>query len=132
MSHTHCIVICGQSIFALALEAALTHNPTPPTSEIAVVRVHPHLPDVAERIAGLHPSLVLLENCGNHQALTLTLLKQCIPLVALDLESGQGILMTGQPVAVSHHLDFDRLLGYLHATSNELPQKRMAPAKSVY
>jgi hypothetical protein len=108
------VVICGQSIFALAMEAALVSKSEPGPE---IVRVHPHLPAIIERIAALQPAVVLLENCGNHQALTLALLRRAIPLVELDLDTGQGMLLTGQPVTFARRPDLDRLIGTLQTTA---------------
>jgi hypothetical protein len=108
------VVICGQSIFALAMEAALVSKSGPGPE---IVRVHPHLPAIIERIAALQPAVVLLESCGDHAALALALLRRAIPLVALYLDTGQGVLMTGQPVTFAHRPDLDRLIDTLQTAT---------------
>ena len=50
------VVICGQSIFLLAIEAGLAALP-----EVDVARFNPHVPAVADRIATREPDVVVVE-----------------------------------------------------------------------
>ncbi len=108
MSNLHSIVICGHSIFAHALESALMQVGT-----VEVIRLHPHLPAIVERIVSLHPTLVLVECGDTYNDLAMSLLIQGVPLVSLEVEAGQGTLLTGRPVALASRSDLDLLLGQL-------------------
>ncbi len=80
---------------------------------VDVVRLHPHLPAIVDRIVDLRPTLVLVECGESHNDLTIALLAQGVPLVSLDIEAGQGTLFTGRPVALASWVDLTRLLGEL-------------------
>lgn len=116
MHTTHCVIICGQSIFAHALEAALLE-----CAGLDVVRLHPHLPAIIERISALHPILVLLECDGEQGDLMLNLLDRGVPLVTFDSDAGQGMLFTGRPVALTSQHDLNQLIGQL-AMNPSLPE----------
>jgi hypothetical protein len=110
------MVICGQTIFAHALEAALAMpKAVVPFEESAseVIRLHPHLPDIVQRIADLHPTVVLLEYSEARSDLVLALLNRGIPLVELDIENGCGMLLTGRTVALSRPGDLRRLIAQI-------------------
>jgi hypothetical protein len=108
MSSSHRVIVCGQSIFAHALEAALMEE-----GAVDVIRLHPHLPAIVERIVSLRPTLVLVECGETHNDLTIALLTQGVPLVSLDIEAGQGTLFTGRPVALASQPDLARLIRHL-------------------
>jgi hypothetical protein len=105
LSSFYRIVVCGQSIFAHALEAALKED-----AAVDVIRLHPHLPAIVERITEFRPTVVLLENSAEHSALVLALLEHDIPLVQLDVESGASRLLTGRALPLASDPDVDRLL----------------------
>ena len=56
MDRVQRVVICGQSIFLLAIEAGLAALP-----EVEVSRFDSRLPAVADRIAALEPDVVVVE-----------------------------------------------------------------------
>jgi hypothetical protein len=59
----------------MAIEASLTERP-----DLAVMRLNPHLPDVAGRITSLAPAAVIIERGGNGD-LALALLGRGFPLI---------------------------------------------------
>ena len=77
--HNQQIIIYGTSILMMAIESILTER-----SGIHVVRLDPNLPDVAVQTVALAPAGVILEQNQANVALTLVLLNQKIPLVAID------------------------------------------------
>jgi len=79
------IVVCGQSIFMLAIEAGLVALP-----EVHVVRFNSHLPAVADRIAALEPDAVITDVDEGNRDLALALLERGLPLIELD--ETQGVL----------------------------------------
>lgn len=96
MSSISRIVICGQSIFIMAIEAGLAQ-----LTELEVVRLNPHLPAVLERISTLQPDLVLIEHYQGYGDLALDILNRGLPLVILNGQKEQGILLTGRAVSAS-------------------------------
>ena len=93
MNDSRRIVICGASIYMLAIESGL--------SEMAVgdvVCVDPHLPNTVERICLLEPHAVIMERNGKSNQLALEILCQSIPLIVLD-EAQRSIT-----VLVTEHL----------------------------
>ena len=85
MEHMQRVVICGQSIFMLAIEAGLAGLP-----EVDVVRFNSFLPAVVDRIAALEPDVVLVERDSGDAVLLLALLERGFPLIKLD--EAQGVL----------------------------------------
>jgi len=79
------IVVCGQSIFILAIEAGLVALP-----EVNVVRFNSHLPAVADRIAALEPDAVITDVDEGNRDLALALLERGLPLIEVD--ETQGVL----------------------------------------
>jgi hypothetical protein len=104
MNPTHRIIICGQSIFLMAIEAGLSNR-----SELEVIRLQPHSPDVTERIAALKPNLVVVEQNSTCNQLILALLSRDLALVELN-EKGQGTLLTRRDVSISNPTDLTRLI----------------------
>jgi ABC-type Fe3+-hydroxamate transport system substrate-binding protein len=90
------IVICGQSIFAMAIEASLATLP-----EVEVIRLHAYLPTLIERITTLQPDIVVIEHNQSRSDLALVLLSRGLPLVVLDSKQNQGLLITGHAFPVS-------------------------------
>lgn len=83
MSKARRIVICGDSIYILAIESGLSKM-----AEGEIVRINPSLPDILERIRLLAPHMVILEQNGKYHELALEIQSQGIPLVALDEAQG--------------------------------------------
>ncbi len=96
MSATSRVVICGQSIFVLAVESSLTTLPN-----VEVIRLHAHLPALLERIFTLQPNVVVLEQKQSRSNLALALLGLGLPVITLDSEQMQGTLITGRSFPVS-------------------------------
>jgi len=110
----HNIVICGQSIFLLALESALLE-----VSSSKVTRLHSHLPSVIEHITALHPLVVFIERADEQKDLAWTLLSQEIPLVEIDIKTGRSTLLTGRTISLLDQRDFDALIAQLTAVASE-------------
>jgi hypothetical protein len=90
------IVICGQSVFVMAIEAGLAALP-----DVEVIRLHAYLPTLIERINALQPDMVVIEHDQNRSDLALALLSRGLPLIVLDGEQTQGLLITGRTFPVS-------------------------------
>jgi hypothetical protein len=112
------IVLCGQSIFLHTIEAALTENPA-----IEVLRLHPNLPSIVERIVAWQPDIVLVERKPKHSELVLALLGLGLPLVELDIGKKQAVALTGRQVAVVGVSDL------LQVIEQVAPSERIAPSK---
>lgn len=105
------VVICGQSIFVLAIEASLAALPG-----VEVIRLHAHLPALLERITMLQPDVVVIEQNQSRGELTLALLGIGLPVIALNNDQMQGTLITGHPFPVS---DLTKLISHRGNTSWE-------------
>jgi hypothetical protein len=81
------IVICGASIYMLAIESGLSAM-----AELDVVRINPYLPNTVERISALEPHAVIIELKGKNSPLALEILCQNIPLIVLD-EARRSIMV---------------------------------------
>jgi ABC-type Fe3+-hydroxamate transport system substrate-binding protein len=79
MKDSRRIVICGASIYILAIESGLAAK-----AEGDVVRINLNHPDTIERVLDYKPSLVILERNGKNDQNTLENLSQDIPLIVLD------------------------------------------------
>lgn len=90
------IVICGQSVFIMAIEARLAALPA-----VEVTRFHAYLPTLLERISLLQPDVVVIEHSQSRSDLALALLSRGLPLVVLNDEQTQALLVTGQSFLVS-------------------------------
>jgi ABC-type Fe3+-hydroxamate transport system substrate-binding protein len=99
------IALCGQSLFLTAIEAGLATLPG-----IEVTRFHPHLPGAAERIMALKPDLVMMEQDKGDSDLALVLLNGGLPLVELDTQHQQAMLLTGNSFSISDTTDLIRLI----------------------
>jgi ABC-type Fe3+-hydroxamate transport system substrate-binding protein len=91
MSNARRIVICGDSIYMLAIESGLSKM-----AEGDVVRINPSIPDILERIRLLAPHVVILEQNRKYNQLALEIQSQGIPLVALDEAQGSIKILTGE------------------------------------
>jgi hypothetical protein len=87
MKESRRIVICGASIYMLAIESGLSAM-----AELDVVRINPYLPNTVERISVLEPHVVIIELKGKNSALALEILCQNIPLIVLD-EARRSIMV---------------------------------------
>lgn len=96
MPSTSRVIICGQSIFLMAIEAGLAK-----LAEVEVVRLNPHLPAVFERISTLQPDLVVIEHNQGHGDLALDLLSRGLSLVVLNPQQEDAMLLTGRTVSAS-------------------------------
>jgi len=105
MSLRHCIAICGESIFLMAIEAGLAALPG-----VEVTRFDPHLPDVVARIVSIAPDVVILERGGDDGGLTRELLSHGLLLVELNANQSTVTLLTGHEVTVSGAADLIELV----------------------
>ncbi len=87
MKDSHRTVICGDSIYMLAIESALSG-----ITDGDVERLSPYLPNTLERIKALEPLVVIIERTGKTSELALEILAQSIPLIILD-ESRRTIMV---------------------------------------
>ncbi len=90
MKNSRRIVICGASIYMLAIESGLSAM-----AEGDVVRINPNLPNPLERISLLEPHVVIIEPNGKNNELALEILCQSIPLIVLD-EARRSIMTLGR------------------------------------
>ena len=79
MERTQRVVICGQSIFMVAIEAGLAGLP-----EVEVIRFDSRLPAVADRIAAVKPKLVLVERISGDGSVGSEMLQRGLPVIELD------------------------------------------------
>ncbi len=118
MTHAHVtkairpVIICGQSIFANALQAALLEN-----ESFIVMRFHPYLPAVVERIVALEPAVVLLERERQQSDLALALLDQGVPLITLDVNTSGGTLLTGRYIPLTSPADLAQVVAQIVSVS---------------
>ena len=87
MKDSRRIVVCGASIYMLAIESGLSAM-----AEGDVVRINPYLPNIVERINVLEPHVVIVELNGKNSELVLENLNQNIPLIVLD-EAGRSFMV---------------------------------------
>ena len=90
------LVICGQSIFVMAIEARLAECPA-----IEVIRLNLYMPDLLRRIITWQPDVVVLEYKQSHDDLALALLGHNLDLIVLNAQQDRGLLLTGQPFSMS-------------------------------
>ena len=96
MNHLQRIVICGTSIFSMAVEAGLAALP-----DIDVVRLDPHLPGGGDRVAALKPDAVIVERDGVSAGLALDLLGRGFPVIELDTAEGMLTILNRHQIRVS-------------------------------
>ncbi len=123
MNSHHRIVICGESIFLMAIEASLVDVPG-----IDVVRLDPHFPAVADRIVALEPDVVVIERDQGHGDLALALLNQGLPLLELDSQHNQATLLTGARVVAA---EVDSLIQVLEHVHNQRKQDHLTSTGGV-
>ena len=87
------IVICGTSIYMMAIETGLRTK-----AELEVLRVNPHLPNAAERIAALKPDAFVVERDDHSSRLVMALLGQGFPLMFLDPLERKITILVGHQV----------------------------------
>lgn len=80
-------VICGDSIYMLAIESGLSA-----VTGGDVIRIHPNLPNITDRIKALEPRAVIIERTGKNSQIAMNLLEQGIPVVVLD-EAQRSVLV---------------------------------------
>jgi ABC-type Fe3+-hydroxamate transport system substrate-binding protein len=104
MNPTRRVVICGQSLFLMAIEAGLAGVP-----DIEVTRLdQPTL----SRLTALAPSLIISER-DNDEALVRTLVNRDLPLVQLDVSQSEVRVFSETSVQVAGIDDLIRLIGQL-------------------
>jgi hypothetical protein len=100
--------------------------------EVEIIRLHPHLPAIVERIVSLHPTLVLVECGDTYNDLTMSLLIQGVPLVSLDVEVGQGTFLIGRTVALASRPDLDLLLEQLTGRPMDVEASAVFIRRTLY
>lgn len=87
MNDSRRIVLCGASIYMLAIESGLSKM-----EEVDIVRIDPYHPNSVERINELEPNVVIMERNGDHSVLALDILWENKPLIVLD-EARRSIMV---------------------------------------
>jgi len=105
MDHVQRVVICGESIFLMAIEAGMAA-----LLGVEVARFDPYLPDVAARIKSMAPDVVILEQGGDVGGLARELLSHGLLLVELNANQSTVTLLTGHEVTVSGAADLIELV----------------------
>jgi hypothetical protein len=90
------VIICGQSVFVMAIEARLAECPA-----IEVIRLNIYMPDLLKRILAWEPDMVVLEHNQGHGDLALGLLGRNVPLIVLNAQQDRGLWLTGEPFSIS-------------------------------
>jgi hypothetical protein len=90
MKQARRIVICGASIFAMAIETSLRSLPG-----VATQRLNPDIPEVLDRITATQPDAVLVERDDRLIELLTPLLDCRIPLLILDATTGVLSILDG-------------------------------------
>jgi hypothetical protein len=90
------LVICGQSVFVMAIEARLAEFPA-----IEVVRLNIYMPDLLKRIITWQPDMVVLEHNQGHGDLVLALLGHNLDLIVVNAQQDRGLWLTGHTFSVS-------------------------------
>ncbi|MCP4544813.1 MAG: hypothetical protein GY832_47715 [Chloroflexi bacterium] len=99
------IIICGESIFMMCIEAGLAA-----LSETEVDRVASCSPNFVEHVMAKRPDLIVIEkNCG-HSDSTLTLLSRGLHIVEIHPNSSQVTLLTGHRYPITDLKDIIRLI----------------------
>ena len=111
------IVICGVSLFAMAIETSLTRLLD------SVTRLDPHVPEAAERIVRLNPDVVLIERNEGQGDLALALLGMGIPLIELDVERKQAVALTGRLLPAIGVADLTQMIAQLVLHSHRTSKK---------
>ncbi len=105
MSTPYRIILCGQSIFLMSIEAGLAALP-----EVEVIRVSSYLSAIAERIEARQPNLVVLERNSDSSDLALALLSRSLPVVELHPQTEQVTFLTGRQLQISRPEDMVELI----------------------
>lgn len=100
MDHIRRIVLCGDSVFLLAIESSLATLP-----QVETIRINPHIPDVLARIAAQEADLIILEKGTNNGKIPLALLQGSIPLIIMDSDKHNLTIVTGTQVQVAEFSD---------------------------
>jgi hypothetical protein len=85
------IVICGDSIYLLAIEFGLCAR-----AEGDVVRIDPDLPNIVEQVSLLDPLAVIIERDRKNDDLALELFCRNIPLIMLDEARHSIMVLVGE------------------------------------
>ncbi len=99
------IIICGQSIFLMAIKAGLAALP-----EVEVERVTPCLPDLVKQVMAKQPDLIVIEENNGHGDLALTLLSRGLNIVEINPNSSQVTLLTGRRYPITELEDMVHLI----------------------
>lgn len=107
------ILVCGHSLFLLAVEAALAT-----IQGVAVIRYPFHFTLSVERIMALNPVVVVMEwGAETNSALFLTLLQQRIPLLLVDAASPHAYLLRSHEIPLTSPLDLAGLLATVNGVN---------------
>ncbi|MGC9336458.1 MAG: hypothetical protein ACP5JJ_20155, partial [Anaerolineae bacterium] len=93
MGQRKLVVLFGESLFLEAVEACLAHEP-----DMGVMRIHPSVADIGQRLASINPDLVVLDwnvpNCGD--ALAFLQERPGVPVLCLDMTCSKVIVLTSR------------------------------------
>ncbi len=99
------IIICGESIFLMSIEAGLAALP-----EVEVERVTLYLPDLVEQVMDKQPDLIVIEENGSNGDLALALLSRGLSIVKIHPNSSQVTLLTGRRYPITELQDMVHLI----------------------
>ena len=95
MSERSCIFIYGQSIFLQAIIAGLQRQPN-----IDLHKFDPHHPLIGTLLRQAKPTLLIIEVGGDEDWLMGDLLAGDIPILVVDIGTGQSKLLTSEPLPI--------------------------------
>ena len=93
MRERFCIFVFGQSLFMQAILMGLQQHPT-----IDAQAIDPRSPLLGTRLRHTRPCLLILEVGGETELLPTDLLAADIPILIVNIQSGNSKLMTGEPL----------------------------------
>jgi len=99
------VVLCGTSVFLMAIEVRMARQPG-----MEVVRIDPHLPGAKARVLDLSPDVIIMERSDNHAELAQALLNEGLPLVEMDGSRSAATVLSGRQVRVSEMEDLVRVI----------------------
>ncbi len=99
------IIICGESIYLMSIQAGLAALP-----EVEVERVTHGSPNLVEQVMSKQPDLIVIEGNDGHGDLALVLLNQGLTIVEIHPNSSQVTLLTGRRHPVSELRDILKIL----------------------
>ena len=99
------IIICGESIYLMSIEAGLAALP-----EVEVERVTPGSPNLVEQMVDKQPDLIVIEGNSGNGDLALALLSRGLSIVKIHPNSSQVTLLTGRRYPIAELQDMVHLI----------------------